>query len=455
MPEGLKSIVLGGGMTGLCAAFYLAKAHGPERVLLLEAADTVGGAARTDCVDGFVSDWGPNGFLDKEPLTLKWVGDLGLADQLVRANEKAARRFIYKKGRLYEVKPPPAFLASPLLSLSGRARLLCEPLIKTKRDDAPESIWDFAARRIGREAADMLAGPMVSGVYGGDAKQLSLAHCFPRMQAMEREYGSLARALLAKKKKNKGATAMGPSGVLTTFAEGIATLPAEAAKQLGACVRCGTRTTGLRRHKGGFQVDTDGGETLSAESVVVAMPAHAAAGLCEGIDRHLAKALQAIPYADMVVLCTGHRREQVGRPLDGFGFLAPRTQGLRALGCIWTSSLFPHSAPKGWVLLRTMFGGFTDPEALELSDDELLALFAREVHPLLDISDAPGFVRIYRHRAGIPQYLLGHGLRLKTIEEAEEQYPGLVFAGNAYRGVGLNDCVVSAHRAVARIAALA
>ena len=453
MPDQFKAIVLGGGMTGLCAAFYLAKKIGHESVLLLEANDDVGGTARTDCIEGLVCDWGPNGFLDKEPLTTQWVKDLGITDKLIPANIKAARRFVLRNKRLHEIKPPPAFLASSLLSLSGRARLLCEPLIPTKRDDAPESIWDFAARRIGREAADILVGPMVSGIYGGDAKQLSLAHCFPRMADMEHTYGSLFKALLAKKRENKNASAMGPSGVLTSFKEGIHVLPDTAARQLDGVVRTGVRVNALRQTKSGYTVETDTGEFFDTKSVVVALPTHIAAGICAPLDRHLANALLAIPYAHMAVVCTAYPRDAIGNSLDGFGFLIPRSEKLHALGCLWTSSLFPTSAPDGTVLLRTMFGGYNDPDAVSLTDEELLDLVDREIHPLLEIKGKPDFVRIYRHHNGIPQYLLGHGLRLKAIEEAEQQYPGLLFAGNAYRGVGLNDCVVSAHRAVDAITA--
>jgi oxygen-dependent protoporphyrinogen oxidase len=448
MAEEVQCIVLGAGMTGLCTAFYLARKLGPENVLVLEADERVGGTTRTDTAEGFICEWGPNGFLDREPLTLQWVDDLGITDQLVRANPSAARRFIQRNGRLHEIKAPPAFLASPLLSLRGRARLLCEPLIPGKKDDSPESVWDFAARRIGREAADTLVGPMVSGVYGGDAKQLSLAHCFPRMAAMEREYGGLFKALIAKKKENKAASPMGPSGTLTTCRAGIGSVPEEAARQLKDRIRTGIRATGLRRREGGYEIETGNGATFRTQSVVVAVPAYVAARLVEGLDQRLVPALDGIAYAGLAVLCTGYGREQVKRDLDGFGYLVPRTQGVRALGCLWTSSIFPSQAPADRVLLRTMYGGFTDPEAVRLSDAELLEHLHREVHPLLGIDTPPEFVRIYRFPKGIPQYLMGHGTRLKSIGEAEAHYPGLVFAGNAYRGIGLNDCVLSAHRAV-------
>jgi oxygen-dependent protoporphyrinogen oxidase len=446
-----KIAILGGGVTGLCAAHYLANAFGRDQVLLLEASDYAGGTTRTDSSDGFLLDWGPNGFLDREPATLQWVDDLGLSDKLVRADESAARRFILKGSDLVEVLPPPKFLLTPLLSLSGRARLMCEPLIRGKKDNTPETIWDFAARRIGKEAADTLVGPMVSGVFGGDAKQLSLEHCFPRMAAMERDYGSLFKALLAKKKENSAASPVGPSGVLTSFQEGIGYLPRQAAAQLADRAVINTRVTSLLRTNGAYRIECGNDTTVEAQAVVIATPAFAATNIVASLDPSLAKALDSVAYANIAVVCTAFPREAVGQDLDGFGFLIPRTQGKRILGCLWTSSIFPHQAPSGHVLLRTMVGGYTDPDAVDLSDGEFVDLLKRELYPLLRINGEPELLRVYRHHRGIPQYLLHHRQTLEAVEAAEAAHGGLVLAGNAYRGVGLNDCVVSAHRAVARV----
>jgi oxygen-dependent protoporphyrinogen oxidase len=448
-----KIAILGGGVTGLCAAHYLSTSYGRDNVLLLEASDYIGGTTRTDAVDGFLLDWGPNGFLDREPLTLQWVDDLGVTKEVVRADESAARRYILKNGELVEVLPPPKFLLTPLLSLPGRARLMCEPLIRGKKDEAPETIWDFAARRIGKEAADTLVGPMVSGVFGGDAKQLSLAHCFPRMAAMERDYGSLFKALLAKKKENSAASPVGPSGTLTTFQAGIGFLPQQAAAQLGDRALANTRATSIAMKNGAYCVHCDDGSSVEARAVVVATPAFAASGIVAGLDAHFAKTLDSVAYANIAVVCTAFRRDAVGHDLNGFGFLIPRNQGKRILGCLWTSSIFPHQAPDGHVLLRTMVGGFTDQNAVDLSDLEFMELLRRELYPLLQIEGEPELLRVFRHRRGIPQYLLHHGDCLAAADAAETAHPGLVFAGNAYRGVGLNDCVVSAHRAVAQVSA--
>lgn len=450
MTNPYKTIVIGGGVTGLCAAYYAMQRHGAGAVRLLEASPHLGGTARTESFDGFTCEMGPNGFLDKEPKTLQWVSDLGLDREIVKANSLAERRFIFRNGMLHELKPPPAFLASKVLSLQGRLRLAGEPFIPQRVSDEEESIWDFAARRIGAEAADTLVAPMVSGIYGGDAKMLHLASCFPKMAAMEAEYGGLFKAMMAKKKQKApgGGSAMGPGGTLTSFNGGMATLIQRAAEVLGDAIQANTPVTKISGGPEGYAIQTEAGETLRAESVIVAAPVHAAAEMVAELDTDLAGTLRDIPFASMTVVCTAYDRAGVGHDLHGFGFLVPRTQNKRILGCIWTSTLFPGRAPDGKVLLRTMIGGATDPGAVKLDDEALLNILREELFPILDIQADPVMHRVYRWEKAIPQYTLGHQARLKKIDAAEARHPGLRFAGNAYRGVGLNDCVVSALRAL-------
>ncbi len=444
----VNHLVLGAGISGLCTGFYLQRRFGASEVIVAEAAPTPGGTARTHAEKGFLCEWGPNGFLDREPLTLQWVEDLGISDQLLRANELAAKRFLYRNGQLHQLVGPPKFMLRPILSIPGRLRLLCEPLIPAKRDELPETIHDFAARRIGREAAEYLVGPMVAGVFGGDAKQLSLEHCFPRMAAMERDHGGLFKALQAKKKSAPGASPMGPGGTLTCFNGGMGTLINAAAQALGDCLQCGKAALRIDRDGDGFKVHFADDTMIRANQLVMAVPSYVAAGLLSNLSTHATSALESIPYAGIAVVSLGFRREDVAHSLDGFGFLAPRNEGLRLLGSIWTSSIFPNQAPEGHVLLRTMIGGATDPEAATLSDEALVELATRELSPLLGLKAAPVLTKVFKWTRGIPQYTLGHGTRLKSLDRAEEEFPGLIFAGNAYRGVGVNDCVVSAHRAV-------
>lgn len=445
-----KVIVIGAGVSGLCASYYLKETLGADAVLTLDAAPGPGGTTGSDRSAGYVLDWGSNGFLDREPLTLAWVKDLGLEQDTLKANTVAAKRFVYRNGCLHQVKMPPGFFLSPLLSLPGRLRLCCEPLIPQKRDEGEESIFEFAARRIGKEAAQIMVGAMVLGIYGGDARQLSMAHCFPRMVKMERDYGGLFKALMAIRKE-RAASPAGPPGTLTTFKGGIGALPARAAAALGDRIRFNAPVTRIAAIRDGYEVTVGEGETLSARAVVMATPAHAAAGMVRELHPEAARALADIPYAGLTVACLGYPRSAIGHDLDGFGFLVPRGQNLRLLGCIWTSTLFPFEAPDGSVLLRVMLGGAPDPDANHLSDEATIGLVRAELGPLLGITGEPELARLYRHPRGIPQYTLGHENRLKAIETAEKACPGLCFIGNAYRGIGLNDCVVSANRAVETI----
>ncbi|MDP7639385.1 MAG: protoporphyrinogen oxidase [Candidatus Hydrogenedentes bacterium] len=452
MKNEVEVAVIGAGVSGLCAATLLAESLGDDAVVLIEASDTAGGYARTDVNEGFLCDRGPNGFLDKEPLIFTWINKLGIYDQLVRANEAAEKRFILKNNHLVLMRPPPAFLLSTLLSVKGRARLLCEPFVKQKPNSKVETIWEFAARRIGPEAADTLVSAMVSGVFGGDAKQLSLEHCFPHMAEMERDHGGLVKAMIAKKRGVGGeGSAMGPGGALMSFAGGIGALTDAAAVRVSSRLRLGCRAEKIEHTGSRYRISIAGKSGVTARSVVMALPAPDAGRLVAALDTDMANALGSIPHAPMTVLCTGYREEHVGRNMRGFGFLAPRNQGKRALGCIWSSSVFPRTAPSGWILLRTMYGGYTDPQALKLSNEELLGHLAKEIHPLMKIERAPEFVRTYRHPVGIPQYMLNHGEILQTLEAAEQRHAGLVLAGNAYRGVSLNDCVRSGFRAAERL----
>ena len=449
----LHVAVIGGGITGLCAGWHAVQRWGNDSVRVLEAGEGPGGTTRSDREGGYILDWGPNGFLDREPATLEWLEALGAAPLLRRADESAAKRCIFRNGRLHLVAGPPAFFLSPLLSTMGRLRVCCEPMVPAKRDPSEETIHDFARRRIGREAAETLVGPMVSGVFGGDSRRLSLGHCFPRMAEMERVHGGLFRALLAKRKTNPKASPVGPSGTLTTLEGGIGQLPEIAAGALGGAFVPRTPVRKITPSGDGFVVSCEDESQWRAQNVIIACPAHTAAALLADTAPGAASALGAIPYSGLAVVCAGYSRGQVSHPLDGFGFLVPRDGSLRILGCLWTSSIFPHQAPAGRVLLRTMLGGATDPDVLSLTDAELVELVSRELSPLLGITGAPERLRVFRHPLGIPQYTLGHGERLAALERCEAEHPGLVFAGNAYRGVGLNDCVLSARRAVERLRA--
>jgi len=462
----LEALIIGGGISGLTVAHASGLQNQPGKIELWECTGRLGGTIGTDRVDGYSVDWGPNGFLDREPLTLRLVDELGLRDRLEPANSKSEERFIVKNGRLHPVPfSPVKMLTTGLLRPLEKARVFCEPFISARRDDGDESVFDFAERRIGRAAAETFVDPMVSGVYGGLARELSLPACFPIMREMEKRYGGLVKALIARQREKRrlqqnGAAARpksggpaGPGGHLTSFKTGLDLLIQALGERLEPVIRTNRQILRVRRKEDAWEIGEQTGLTVQARNLVIACPTYAAAPILQDFDRELSEAFNAIPYAPIIVVATGHRREDIKHPLDGFGFLIPRTQGIRTLGSIWTSSIFSERAPEGYVQFRSMLGGAGDPAVLGLTDEQLWQTLKRELDPLVGIrNEEPAFIRIYRWERGIPQFKIGHRERRARLEQLIARYPGLFIAGNAYYGVSLNDCVKMAYRVASQIA---
>jgi len=490
MPETAQPVVViaGAGVSGLATGLAiqdLARQRGicPPALHLFEPQRQVGGKIRTIRADGFTCEWGVNGFLNKEPRTIELCRRLSLDDRLLPASGAFNKRYIYTRGKLRAVKMHPLkFLFSGILPLGAKLRLIRELWVPSRppSGDSDESVADFARRRVGPVAFQTLVDPMQTGIYAGDPEQMSVVSSFPRVVEVEREYGSLIRGMarLGRERRRQGAPnsaassrsapkgredpnsdlpGAGPSGHLTSFIGGMQTLVDRLAQELGPAVHCGTRVTRIeRRDGGGYRValERDSGdiESMEADGVILACPAHEAAAIAAQLDADLAAPLSEIAYSPLAVVCLGFPREQVAHPLDGFGFLVPRPEGLRILGALWTSTLFPERAPQGQVLVRVMIGGARDPDVLQLDDGELGALVQEEIRRVHGAMGPPSFVRLFRHPAAIPQYQLGHHQRLDRIERRLGGLPGLFITGNAYRGIGVNDCARNAHVLAAEVA---
>lgn len=462
-----KVIVVGGGISGLATAFLLRKKGGEAGidldVTLLEKEERVGGKIWSIKEEGYLCEWGPNGFLDSKPQTLDLCRDLGATGKLLRSNDNARKRFIYTGGALNRLpENGPMFLKSGLISWPGKLRLAMEPFIPKRTDGADETLASFGRRRLGEEALQKLISPMVSGIFAGNPETMSLRSCFPRIAELEDEYGSLIRAMikLAKKKKQETAqgkavsSAAGPGGVLTSFRWGIQELTDILAEQLGAeSIVTGQTVTGL----------TTGGSApwrlrtatvdIDADVVVLASPAHATAGIISGVDPAMAQVLGEIPYASMTVVCFGYERERIACDLNGFGYLIPKGEGMNTLGTLWDSSIFENRAPEGKVLLRSMLGGACFPDYVNLSDAEVMQRVRGDLQAIMGITAEPSFVRIFRHPQAIPQYTVGHAKRLTALQERAPAHPGLFLTGNSYRGIGLNDCAAAANRTADEVVA--
>jgi len=465
-----KVIIVGGGISGLATAWLLrekARESGVDLDLtLLEKEERAGGKIRSIKEQGYLCEWGPNGFLDSKPQTLDLCEAIGVKANLHRSNDNARKRFIYSAGELHRLPEGAAsFLKSRLISWPGKLRLALEPtpLISRSPAGADESLADFARRRLGQEALDKLIAPMVSGIFAGDPEIMSLVSCFPRIAELEREYGGLIKAMimLAKKKKQERAagktvsSAAGPGGVLTSFREGIQHLTDTLVASMGEIVKPGKEVAQVYRGaSAAWRIGCCDGSEYDADVVIIASPAYAVADMLFACDEILSAVLRQIPYASMTVVCTGFDRERVPHPLDGFGYLIPRKEGCSILGTLWDSSMFENRAPQGKVLLRSMVGGACFPEFIKLGDDEVVAKVRHDLKDIMGIVDEPSFVRVFRHSQAIPQYTVGHAKRLKALEEQLAGYPGLILTGNSYRGIGLNDCVAAAQRAADEAMAL-
>lgn len=440
-------VVIGGGISGLATAYFLKQKRPDWHVTLFEKEAEVGGKVRSSLVDGFTVDWGPNGFLTNAPETLELAKSLGLEGELQEASDVAKQRFLYKNGGLRPLPlSPPAFLTSELLSPVGKVRALLEPLLG-KHVTHEETVYDFIQRHFGHQVADTFAEALALGITAGDAKSLSLDALFPRLRKLEEEHGSLLRAMIAAQKQAKEQDTQ--KGRLTSFKHGgIGRLIEALQEQLQTDLRTGEGVLALEPQEDGYQLKLESGEVLHSNVVVLTTPAPTSASLLRPFLLDAALQLSNIPYADMRVFGLGYDRIDIPNALDGFGFLVPRGEGLRALGVLYSSSIFPSQAPKDKVLLRVICGGWLDPEFANLSSDEALSSVCRDLEVSLGITAEPLLVQEVVWKQGIPQYLLGHPAHVARIMELSSSHANLYLSGNAFYGVGVNDCVREAQRTV-------
>jgi len=440
-----RIVVIGGGITGLVAAHRL-RASAPDReVLLVEGSERCGGHVGSVREEGFVVEAGPNGFLARasEPEPLALVRELGLEGSLIEARDAARRRYVWRHKRL-RVAPssPLSLLSTDALSPAGKLRLAAEPFVRS-RSVAGESVHAFASRRLGREVADALVDPAVSGISAGDSRELEAAAAFPALVEMERAHGSLLRAMMARK-------GMQPPQ-LVSLEGGMGVLTDALWRRLGSAVRLRSRVRWIGRADGHWQVFLDSGERVEAEAVVVATSAAQASTLLSSLDSELAGALSGFPQAGLAVVGMAFRESEMPRPLDGYGYLAAREAGLDTLGVVWESSLFAGRAPAGHVLLRAMLGGARKPEVAELDAPALLDRARRELATVLGVRARPARHWVWRWPNAITQYTRGHLDRVARARALLARHPGLELCGTSYDGVSFTAAIGSAERAAASV----
>ncbi|MBI2408643.1 MAG: protoporphyrinogen oxidase [Gemmatimonadetes bacterium] len=440
-----RLVVVGGGMAGLAAAWtarrHPAAAAGGLDVLLLESGPQVGGKAQSVEADGWLVESGPSGFLAGRPELTQLIADAGLADDAVPANANAKRRFVYRAGKLREIVPNPVgFARAGILSPRGLLRLLAEPFLPARREGTEETVWEFTARRLGAEVADRLIMPMTLGIHAGDAKRLSLPAAFPRMAALEREYGGLIRGLSAK----RGNTS---AGGLTSFRGGMQTLPRALAARGGFQVRCGARVTRIERTGTQWIVTAaDDAAPIACDALVLATEPWAAAPLLQALAPDAAAALDGIYGPPVAVVALGYAAEVSRTVPRGFGVLITRDEGYRMLGNLWDSHIFPARSPDGHLLMRVMLGGAVDPGVGVMSEHAVIALARDEVARMYGITASPSFVHAVQWPRAIAQYELGHLARVERIERAAARLDGLFIGGSGLHGVAFADAAASGVR---------
>lgn len=472
-----RVVIIGGGITGLATAHRLlerSQDSGKQVDLtLLEASRRVGGIVKTRQWEGFLLEDGPDSFISEKPEALALVKRLGLESHLLETNEQNRRSFIVRKGRLlpvpegFQLLAPSRlwpFIKSDIFSWPGKARMALDLLLPRRRQngDADESLAHFVRRRLGNEALERMAQPMVGGIYTADPERLSLQATMPRFLHMEHEHRSLISALRRGSNSagnDNSSTSGARYSLFLSFDRGMQVLTDALEQRISSqvCIRLNTAVDSIEledaRSSPKWKLTTSGNETINADAVCLALPAYVSCNLLSELDSRLAAELSGISYASSATINLGFKREDIPHPLDGFGFVVPFIEKRSLIACTFSSVKFAGRAPAGHTLLRAFVGGALQPEVINLNEAELLMRVLGDLRDLLGIEQAPLFAEVTNWERSMPQYHVGHLERVKRIQERAAVLPGLVLAGNAYSGLGIPDCIRSGEAAAEMIAA--
>lgn len=438
--------IIGGGISGLSTAYYLAKAGVSST--LIEARPRLGGVIQSEHVEGCVIEAGPDSFLSMKPAAMDLIRELGLADEVIGSNDHLRVTYVWKCGRLVplpdglQLMVPTKLvplLATRLLSWPTKLRMGLELFHPPGRHPEDQSVANFITSHYGAEAVDYLAEPLLSGIYGGSPSALSISSVLPRFVELEAKYGSLTKGVLAELKANKAQAKRLP--LFRTLKSGLGQLvSALAARLIGHTTILRGRAEAIERTGGGFRIRLEHG-SLECAQLVLACEAHSGAKLIGTLDGRLADLLGGIPYSSSMTVALGFPDSVFPKPLDGFGFLVPKRERRRLVACTWVGTKFSHRVPSGTTLLRCFLGGMDDGAILSESDDAIISAVVNELHDIVGFRAAPAFSRIYRWPRSMAQYTVGHPARLAEIEARAAAIPGFQLAGNAYTGIGIPDCI--------------
>jgi len=460
-----RVVIIGGGISGLSTAFSLREHQGKDadfEVVILEKKDRAGGNIRTERADGFTIEGGPDCFLSEKPWAMELCKRIGLEGSLMPTNDEHRKTFVLSKGKLHEL-PEGVILMVPtriaplayssLISIPGKLRMAMEFFVPKRKEKGDESLGDFVRRRLGKEALDKIAEPLVAGVHAGDPETMSVRASFPKFVQLEEEYGSLIKGMLKRMellKKTRKSSTDKPAKKVTMFmtlkgglTEMIDTLIQRLSGFKNTVIKTDVTVKAVIKRDGGYEVLIDGGPSIEADAVILTAPAHAASNLLKDVDAALSEKLLTIPYVSTATVSLGFKRKDVTHPLNGFGFVVPKTEGRRIMAATWTSVKFSHRAPEDSVLIRCFVGGSKNAGLVDLPDAEIAKIAREELKELMGIDALPVVTRVYKWVRSMPQYTIGHEERVKWIEERTASHPGLYLTGSAYYGIGISDSIRS------------
>jgi len=455
----MKSVaIIGAGITGLTAAFYLKRQSIP--VTVYEARARVGGVIQSLRQDGFLAEFGPNTLLETSPKIGQLVIDAGLQSRRLDPDPKAEARYVVRYKRPIAMPGSPlGFFSTDLFSLKAKLAVLREPFVSRRRDGVEESIAQFVVRRFNQEFLDHAIDALVAGIYAGDPYRLSVTHAFPKLKALEDNYGSMIKGQIfgARERKKRGEVAKDRAPKFS-FDEGLQVLTDTLAQQLTGDLRCACKVIAIERKENRWVVTGRGKETnLETEhaAVVYTSTSHAAPEIRLACDDQVVdwSALGEIKYPPVASVVLGFKREDVAHPCEGFGMLIPKIEGFKILGTIFSSSLFPNRAPAGHLTLTSYVGGERYPELASLSQEKLVELVCEDLRVLLGVRGKPVFAHTVIYPRAIPQYNVGFGRFKELMNDIEAKAPGLFLAGHYRDGVSLSDSIVSGCKVVERVAA--